>query len=255
MRVQVLGSGTSSGVPTLGCSCATCTSTDPRDRRLRPSVWICSENTSVIIDTSSDFRQQCIEAQVRHVDAVVYTHHHYDHIAGFDDLRAYNYISGGPMPLYLMSETLQHMQRIFDYAFFANPNNQSSRPLVEPHEIGTDQFKIDDLTFTPLPLKHGDMSVLGYRVGDFAYCTDCNYVTDLALSRLEGIDTLILDALRYKAHPTHFSLDAALSVARTINARRTYFTHIAHDLRHDVVSRQLPDGVELAYDGLTLEFS
>lgn len=252
MKVTFLGSGTSSGVPTIGCACDTCLSPDPRDKRLRPSIWIEAEGESILIDTSSDFRQQCIRACVETLDAVVYTHHHFDHIAGFDDLRAYNFKTRRAIPIYGMPETLDNLRRIFSYAFYMTGTSGTSVPLVDVIEIFNDPFTIGPVEFLPLHLFHGGMRVNGYRIKNFAYCTDCNGITEEALERMKGIDILVLDALRLTEHPTHFSLAQAIEMAERIGARETYFTHIAHDIRHGSVEPTLPEGIHLAYDGLEL---
>ncbi len=252
MKVTFLGSGTSSGVPTVACTCATCLSTDPRDKRLRPSIWIQRGEESVIVDTSSDFRQQCLRAHIMSLDAVVYTHHHFDHIAGFDDLRAYNFKLRRPIPVYMMPETLQNIKQVFGYAFGENLTPGSSVPLVDVRTILDDPFTIGSMEFIPLRLQHGTMRVNGYRIGSFAYCTDCNGISDSAMERLQGVDTLVLDALRITTHPTHFSLTEAIEAVSRIGARHTYFTHIAHDIRHAMIEPTLPEGVHLAYDCLEL---
>lgn len=253
-RVTMLGSGTSSGVPTIGCTCSTCRSTDPFDRRLRPSILIEQGTRRIVIDTSSDFRQQCLQWQIEHLDAVLYTHHHFDHIAGFDDLRAFNFISKRPVPIFLMRETLDNLQRIFAYAFEPSKRAQSSAPVVEPVLIGDDPFTIAGFACTPIPLMHGNMRVNGYRFGPLAYCTDCNAISDIGYERLKGVKYLILDALRYRSHPTHFSLEEALEAAARIGAPQTWLTHIAHDLKHTEVERILPEGVRMGFDGLKIEF-
>lgn len=253
MRITVLGSGTSSGVPTIGCRCATCTSVDSRDNRLRTSIWIETGNTSIVVDTSNDFRTQCLRADIRRLDAVLYTHHHYDHIAGFDDIRAFNFTQREPMAVYGMPETIAALKRIFDYAFRGNGPNESSAPVVAVNEIQDAPFAIGEAQIVPLELRHGSMRVNGYRFGSFAYCTDCNSITDSARELMRGIDVLILDALRYKSHPTHFTIDEAVREAQAIGARMTYLTHIAHDVRHASANAELPDGVEIAYDGLVID--
>lgn len=251
MEITVLGSGTSSGVPTIGCHCHTCMSTDERDKRLRPSLWIKSEDRSFVVDTSSDFRQQCLREGIKVLDAVLYTHHHFDHIAGFDDLRAFNYLSGKKVPVFGSYETLNHIRSTFSYAFDPG-DNQSSSPSVSVHTIVDETFFIDTIPILPIPLFHGTMQVNGYRIGDFAYCTDCNKIPETSLGKLANLDILILDALRHTSHPTHFSLNEAIEVAQRVGARSTYFTHIAHDIQHTETEAILPDNMYLAYDGLTL---
>lgn len=253
MKITVLGSGTSSGVPTIGCTCPTCTSDDPRDNRFRTSIWVRSRGTSVIIDSSNDFRAQCLRAGVRNLDAVVYTHHHYDHIAGFDDIRAFNFVQRRPMPIYGMPETIENIRRIFEYAFRKPGDHENSAPVVIDHEILDDPFAIGPLVIQPLELGHGSMRVNGYRIGSFAYCTDCNAISARGRELLRGIDVLILDGLRPSPHPTHFTIDEAVATAAEIGARVTYLTHIAHDLKHSEANDSLPPGVELAYDGLEID--
>lgn len=253
MRLTVLGSGTSSGVPTIGCGCRTCTSVDPRDQRTRPSVWITTDSASIVIDTSSDFRTQCLIHDVRRLDGVIYTHHHFDHIAGFDDLRAFNYTARRPVELYAMPETLNHLRHVFNYAFAQDNSNPSSTPSVQVTLLTEKPFQIAGIEFTPIPLQHGNMRVNGYRFGNAAYCTDCNYISPESMEAIRGVDVLILDALRQIPHPTHFTIEQAVNVARAIGARETYFTHIAHDILHDEVEQTLPDNIHLAYDGLAID--
>lgn len=252
MKVTVLGSGTSSGVPTIGCKCETCTSTDPKDQRYRTSIWIETDTTSIVIDTSSDFRAQCLQMGIQRLDAVVYTHHHFDHIAGFDDLRAFNFVQRAPMPIYLMEETLAHMKRIFSYAFTPRGDTGSSRPIIDTYIIDRTPFTIGEIELIPLPLRHGSIRVNGYRIGDFAYCTDCNEIDPTTREQLAGVRVLILDALRYDEHPTHFTIDQAIAVAQELGIEQTYFTHIAHDILHKRTEESLPAGFNLAYDGLRI---
>jgi phosphoribosyl 1,2-cyclic phosphate phosphodiesterase len=253
MKVTVLGSGTSSGVPTVGCTCTTCLSDDPQDKRLRPSLLIQSETTTVVIDTSSDFRQQMLQYHVRSLDAVVYTHHHFDHIGGFDDIRAFNFIQGRPLDIFLMDETLEELRRTFLYAFEPPRQIGGGIPLIDVHVVDEAAFTIGDLTFTPIPLCHGLLRVNGYRINNFAYCTDTNFIPDSSMSLLEGLDVLILDALRPQKHPTHFTVEEAVDVARKIGAKKTYFTHISHALRHCELAQCLPEGIAPGYDGLVVE--
>lgn len=252
MKITFLGSGTSSGVPTIGCRCAVCVSEDPRDKRLRPSVWLQDGERSILIDTSSDFRQQCLRSGIERLDAVVYTHHHFDHIAGFDDLRAFNFTSRSAIPIFAMPETISNIQNVFSYAFGARTNTGTSVPVVTIVPVLDEPFDVAGLTWTPLALRHGAMRVNGYRIGNFAYCTDCNGFSESALERLKGVEVLVLDALRHTPHPTHYTVDEAVAVAQSIGARMTYFTHIAHEVLHRDVERRLPTGLQLAYDGLEI---
>lgn len=253
MRFTVLGSGTSTGVPTVACECATCTSTDPRDKRLRTSLMVESDTSRVIIDTSSDFRHQMLTHSVLEIDAVVYTHHHFDHIGGFDDLRPYAFRRGAAVPIYAMPETIQVLRSTFPYAFGLVESTGASIPNVTVHEIDTAPFVIGDIDFQPIPMRHGQrMRVNGYRIGSFAYCTDTNHIDASSMKMLEGLDALILDGLRWDPHPTHFMIEESLAIIDRLRPKRAYLTHIAHQILHAVDSAKLPPGVEFCYDGLTI---
>lgn len=252
LQITVLGSGTSHGVPMIACDCAVCTSADPRDRRTRPSILIqfggATERISLLVDTSPELRLQCLACNVRRVDAVLYTHHHIDHIAGLDDLRRFNWIQSQAMPCYGQPETLERLRAMFGYVFESDADYPSAKPQLDLREI-QGPFEIGGTTITPIPLLHGTLPVLGFRVGDFAYCTDVNQIPPASWPLLAGLRVLILDALRRRAHPTHFSLGEAVDHARRIGAGHTYFTHIAHELGHEATNRELPAGMALAYDG------
>ncbi len=252
MKFTVLGSGTSTGVPNVGCDCDTCSSTDPRDKRLRTSLLIESERSTVVIDTSSDFRQQMLQHHVMRLDGVVFTHHHFDHIGGFDDIRPYNFNVGGPMPIYAMRETLDVLEYTFPYAFGKVPSSGTSVPSVDVHLIDADPFTVGDITLQPIPLYHGaSLRVNGYRIGDVAYCTDTNHIPIPSMERLKDLDVLILDGLRWEPHPTHFTITQALEIIEHLKPKVTYLTHIAHQIKHADTEAQLPDNVFLAYDGLS----
>ncbi|MBL7991763.1 MAG: MBL fold metallo-hydrolase [Candidatus Kapabacteria bacterium] len=253
MKIRVLGSGTSTGVPLVGCSCATCLSTDPRDKRLRPSILVESDTTTVVIDTSADFRYQMLRENVKKIDAVVFTHHHFDHIGGFDDVRAFNFMLRKALPIYLMQETLDNLERTFIYAFMDTGQKGGGVPVVEQHIIDKKAFAVGDIDFVPIPMMHGKMRVNGYRIGNFAYCTDTNFISEESFALLHNLDILILDALRYESHTTHFSVGEALAVAKRIGAKQTYFTHIAHNIKHDDLESRLPSGIAICYDGLHFE--
>ncbi len=253
MRFTVLGSGTSTGVPTVACECPTCRSSDPRDKRLRTSLLVESSTTRLVVDTSSDFRYQMLRTGVLELDAVVYTHHHFDHIGGFDDLRPYAFRRGSAMPVYAMNETIQVLRSTFPYAFGLVESTGASTPNVELHEIDDAPIRIGDIDITPIPMRHGAlMRVNGYRFGSLAYCTDTNYIPDTSLDLLRGLDTLILDGLRWEPHPTHFTIDQSLAIIAELKPRRSYLTHIAHQIRHALDAERLPSGVELCYDGLVI---
>ncbi|MBU3678274.1 MAG: MBL fold metallo-hydrolase [Candidatus Kapabacteria bacterium] len=252
MRFTVLGSGTSTGVPTVACECATCTSTDPRDKRLRTSLMVESDATRVIIDTSSDFRHQMLAHNVLEIDAVVYTHHHFDHIGGFDDLRPYAFRRRAAVPIYGMPETIDVLRSTFPYAFGLVESTGASIPNVDVHEITEEPFAVGNLELTPIPLRHGErMRVNGYRIGSFAYCTDTNHIPKSSLNLLRDLDVLIIDGLRWEPHPTHFTIEESLAIIDLLRPRRAYLTHLAHQVMHAVDSEKLPSGVELCYDGLT----
>ena len=251
LRYVLLGTGTSTGVPSVGCDCATCTSNDARDQRLRTSLLIQSETTTVVIDTSADFRRQMLNHKVMHIDGIVYTHHHYDHISGFDDTRPYHFYSRtGPLKCYALKQTYHHIQQTFPYAFGAAEQLGGGLPSADFTIIDDEPFSIGDMQIIPIPLTHGKIRGNGYRIGNFAYCTDTNHIPDSSYALLEGLDILILDALRYHEHPTHFTIDQASEEAKKIQAKQTYFTHVAHQIKHAECQENLPEGCFLAYDNL-----
>jgi len=259
-----LGSGTSMGVPTLGCTCAVCTSTDPRNNRMRPSVAIrFPEETAghsverlVLIDTGQEFRIQALRNHIMRIDAVLYTHPHADHILGLDDLRPLTFKNATPTPLYADADTIATIRRIFDYTF-RTENRYPTSARVELVEIPTvpgTTIDIHGVSFERIAVTHGRSEITGFRFGSAAYLTDMSDLSDESIARLANLDILILDALRREPHPSHSHLDKSIALAQRIGARRTYFTHISHDLDHGPVSAELPEGIYLAYDGLRLEF-
>lgn len=249
MRVTFLGTGTSRGIPVIGCQCRVCASTNPKNRRLRPSVLVQSEAT-VIIDTSVDFRIQMLQYDVRRLDAVLYTHAHVDHILGLDDVYPFNVRSGKAMPVYASPQTLRELRITFRYLF--EEKLYPGIPKVELFGING-AFQIGDLRFEPIEVFHGKMPVLGFRVDRFAYVTDVNFIPDESLEKLRGVEYLVLDGLRFRAHPTHFTLAEAAATAQRIGARQTYLVHMCHDVDHEEGNASLPESVQLAYDGMTLE--
>ena len=252
LKIRVLGSGTSSGVPTIGCGCATCASSDPRDNRLRPSVLVQYGGYNVLIDTTPDFREQVLRAGLTHLDAVVYTHAHADHILGMDDVRPFNYRQKTHIPLFASEPTFAVIRRIFDYAF-DNRVHTSHVPQLEVNLITEEPFDVLGLRFEPIPVFHGRAVVLGFRFGNVAYLTDHNEIPEASMEKLQGLDVLFLDALRHKPHPTHSTLAASVATARRLGARRTYFTHMCHDIGHAETEATLPPGIFLAYDGLEIQ--
>jgi phosphoribosyl 1,2-cyclic phosphate phosphodiesterase len=251
-RVTFLGTGTSHGVPAIGCRCETCQSDDPRDRRWRPSILIeLATGAAVLVDTSPDLRAQALRFGVSRVDAVLYTHAHADHLLGLDEIRRYNEIQGGPVSCYGSRDTLAELKRTFAYAFRSGPRG-GGIPRLNLFAI-EGAFCLAGIEIIPVPVLHGTQRILGFRVGPFAYLTDCSAIPASSWPLLEGLRLLALDALRERPHPTHFSLAEALGVVDRLRPERTWLTHICHDLGHARTSAKLPPGVELAYDGLRIE--
>ena len=256
-KVILLGTGTSVGVPSIGCGCDVCTSDNPKDNRTRCSVVFGLAQGNLLIDTGPDLRQQLLREQIGLIHAVLYTHEHADHIFGMDDLRLFQFYLGHAVPVYCEPNVEQRLRRSFDYAFSNHEQtHRGSIPQLSMNSISTDPFELLGTTVTPIRLHHGPrFRVLGFRIGNIAYCTDTNEIPEQSWPLLDGLDCLILDALRHKPHATHFGLEEAVDVAHRIGARRTVFTHISHDLEHDRTNAALPDSMELAYDGMQLELS
>ena len=254
-RVTFLGTGTSSGVPMIGCTCNVCRSADPRDKRLRPSIYVdVPGHASILIDTTPDFRQQALTAHIERIDAILFTHSHADHILGLDDIRRFNWIQGGAIACYAAADTWESVRRTFHYAFDGLQRKGGGVPQIDPHTIDG-PFAVRDVGVVPVPVWHGDALILGFRFGTFAYLTDCNRLDDAAWGLVDGVETLVIDALRDKPHTTHFTVDEALEVVARIKPHRAYMTHMSHDLGHAATTARLPAGVELAYDGLVLDVS
>jgi phosphoribosyl 1,2-cyclic phosphate phosphodiesterase len=251
IRIVVLGSGTSVGVPTIGCHCDVCTSADPRDKRLRPSVLVQYEGHNVLIDTTPDFRYQALRAGITRLDAVLYTHDHADHILGLDDVRPFNFHQRGPIPIYAAPGPMASIQRVFQY-IFDGVKKESNIPQLEPRLIdgNIDLFGVE---FVPVPVQHGSQTIYGFRFGAAAYLTDHSDIPAASKEMLKGLDVIFLDALRYKPHPTHSTVDRSVQTVRELQPRRAYLTHICHDLRHERAESMLPPPVRLAYDGLEIE--
>jgi phosphoribosyl 1,2-cyclic phosphate phosphodiesterase len=268
IRVTVLGSGTSHGVPAIGCNCEVCRSSDPRDRRSRPSILIeiapgpqgpaevhqpfASAVRSILVDTSTDLRTQALASDIRRVDAILFTHAHADHVFGIDDVRRFNQMQKTAIPCFADAETVASLRRMFAYIFEPPRQTGGGLPQLLLFPLAG-AFSLGGVEIVPIPLFHGVLPVLGFRLGSFAYLTDCNRIPDESFRLLDGVRTLIIDALRQRPHSTHFSVSEASAAASRIGAERTFFTHISHDLGHAATNASLPAGVELAYDGLVLE--
>jgi len=251
-QLVFLGTGTSHGVPMIGCDCETCTSTDPRNTRTRCSLMLGLPLGNLLIDTTPDLRMQMLRERLGVAHATLYTHSHADHLFGLDDLRIFPFYTGMPMPVYCEELVERRIRESFGYIFQPAPEGApfGSVPQLEFRRIALEPFQVLGATVTPIRLWHAGLGVLGFRVGNIAYCTDTNRIPEESFALLEGLDVLILDALRPTPHISHFSLDQAIEAARRIGARRTLFTHMAHSLEHAATCAVLPAGMELAYDGL-----
>lgn len=256
-RLIFLGTGTSTGVPMIGCDCPVCTSNDPRNHRTRPSVLFSLPGGNLLIDTTPEMRLQLVRERIRHVHGIAFTHHHADHLFGLDDARLFPRWIGGPVPVYCESTTEDCIRRVFHYAF---PDGSERTPggfvpkmnfvRIAPGVA----FEAAGERVLPIRLEHGPSLVLGFRVGSLAYCTDVSRIPEVSQELLRGLDVLVLDALRYEPHPTHFSLSEALAVAASLGPKRTFLTHLSHSFDHGVAQAKLPENTWLAYDGLSVEF-
>ena len=254
MNVLFLGTGTSHGVPMIGCDCAVCRSSDPRDKRLRPSIYVsCDDGTRVLVDTTPDLRTQALTHDIRRVDAVLYTHTHADHILGLDELRRFNHMTHQPLALFGDEFSLSELRRTFAYAFERESQHRGRVPDLQLWRLSGGALMIGRQDIVPVPVGHGHRMILGFRFGRFAYLTDCNAIPAASIPLLKDLDVLVLDALRRRPHPTHFTVSEAIDTAAAIGARQTYLTHICHDLPHAETCASLPAGVTLAYDGLSLD--
>jgi phosphoribosyl 1,2-cyclic phosphate phosphodiesterase len=251
MRLTFLGTGTSTGVPTIGCACKVCTSEDPRDQRTRPSLMLEQDGRVVVIDTTPDFRQQALRQKISRLDAVIFTHGHADHVLGLDDTRVFYFRQQVPLPIYADDSTMTTLRTVFAYVF-EQTYKYGGVGKLDPHTIDG-AFTLGELEFIPVPVMHGDLPVLGFRFGKAAYVTDFSTIPGPSLDLLGGLDVLILDALRHKPHPTHSSLEQSLELVERLKPQRAFFTHIAHELGHEETNASLPTHVRLAHDGLRID--
>lgn len=253
MRVIILGSGTSAGVPTLGCECDVCNSPDPRNKRTRASIYLEQGNTRILVDCGPDFRGQAMARGIRDVDHVLLTHTHSDHVNGLDDLRSFNMIHGHPITVYGTEPSLNDIRTRFAYCFQPPPPGGGIPQLnLETFTPGT-PFRIDDLEILPLQVMHGRLPIVGFRIGRFAYFTDVSHMPPETFAALDGVEFLITSALRHRPHSTHMSLSQAIEVVNTVRPKQAWFTHMCHDLEHHATNAELPEGIGLLYDGLAFE--
>ncbi len=253
MKIKFLGTGTSHGVPLIGCNCKTCRSKNKKNIRYRTSILIFEDNTYILVDTPPEFRLRAIEYKIKKIDAILFTHAHMDHIAGFDDIRRFNEIQGKVINAYADKKNLKEIKKRFSY-IWEKTQLGGGKPKVNLKEIKPFvEFKINNIKILPFPVLHGEIIVMGFRIKNFAYITDVSKIPDKVYKYLNDLEVLVLDALRIEEHPTHFNLSKAIEEAKKINARKTFFTHIAHSLEHNETEKILPENIKLAYDGLEIK--
>ena len=253
MKVTFLGTGTSHGVPVIACDCEVCMSTDPRDKRLRSSLLITEESASIVIDVGPDFRQQMLRAGLRHLDAVLLTHEHNDHVVGMDDIRPFNFRQGTDMPVYGLERVLNEIKSKFFYIFESNPYPGAPRVVCHALEAGRSLQVTDRFSVLPVEVMHGALPILGFRTGNFAYITDASFISERSADMLKGLDVLVLNALQYRKHYSHYTYDEAVKAAAEIGAKTTYFTHMSHQMgTHAAMEATWPAHIRPSYDGLEI---
>lgn len=253
MKVTMLGTGTSGGVPLIGCKCEVCTSSNKKDKRLRSSVLVELDDFNFVIDTGPDFRYQMLRAEVKRLDAVVLTHEHKDHTGGLDDVRAFNFLHQTEMQVYATETVQQSLKKAYDYVFAEK--KYSGVPKIKLNTIKNEAFTLGSKNIIPIEVLHYKLPVLGFRIDNFTYITDANYISNKELAKVTGTKILVLNALRHQQHISHFTVSEAIEIAQTVNAEETYFTHISHQLGlHEKIEKELPGNIYLAYDGLTFTF-
>ena len=254
MKVTFLGTGTSQGIPVIGCGCVVCKSVDKKDKRLRVSVWVQTADKSIVIDSGPDFRYQMLRAGVDDLDAILYTHEHKDHVAGLDDIRPFNYILKKRIDIYATERVQEALRREFQYIFAETKYH--GLPQINLHTITDQNFKVGQTEVVPFEVMHYKLPILGYRIGDFTYITDAKTISDASLAKIKGTKVLVLNALQKESHISHLTFDEAIAMAEKIGAEQTYFTHISHNLGlQEQVSKELPPNIKLAYDGLTIDLN
>ena len=251
-RITILGSGTSTGVPLIGCDCQVCLSSDARNKRTRSSILISLEAGNILVDTSTDLRYQALKNCIKSVDAVLFTHAHADHVHGIDELRSFNFLQKSAIPCYGNALTLERIETMFSYIFRGNSSNGGGIPRLTMNEASAEIDMLGE-SIIPIEVLHGELPILGYRFSGFAYITDCSQIPDSSMEKMEGLDLLILGALRHKPHSTHFSIDEALDVIKKLKPKKALLTHLGHDLDYEKMMTWLPEDVGLAYDGMTID--
>ena len=253
MKITFLGTGASPGIPMLGCNCPVCTSNNAKNKRLRASILVQSNGHNYLVDTSSDLRQQCLKSGVKNIDAIFFTHHHADHILGLEELRAFYFFQKKAIPCYGNETTFDEIKKTFHYVFEPNPDYQGTVSQLDLLPVNGETINFSELKVKPLEIDHGSLKIIGYKFNNSAYITDCNNIPEKTEPELRNLDLLILNALRYKPHPTHFNFEEAIKNVQRLKPKRVLFTHMNHEVDHETANNELPSPIELAYDGMTVE--